>query len=401
MILHTSKEVYAHIDCNSFFASCEVLRNPGLKGKCVCVGDQIVIAASYEAKKFGIKTWTPIWEAERILGNKLVKKLPDHSFYREISERLMTYLNEKLGEIEVFSIDELFANVTNMADDYSAFAEDLKKAILHDIGIPVSVGISNTRIRAKMFGDLRKPLGSFVAFDTWEVEAIYKSLAVTEVPYIARGNKELLWYGVQTVYDFYTMNPLKVHNILGKNGSALWLELHGVDSWTAQNTNKKRKSIVCSRSFNHTMTTNPHSIWRQIIMNFERGYETLTSEKQWARVIGVFLRAKDFSHSSKTLDMGEMNIDRSKMLESLKSLFLATFIPGTIYRTTGITFMELTPFTPRQLSIFNIPEKIHKKNEQLSNALKKIKGRYGEGIVRQGFIREKKKEGIGVLFEVG
>ena len=79
-----------------------------------------------------------------------------------------------------------------MASDYAEFAETIKKEIYHDIGIPVSVGISNTRIRAKMFGDLRKPFGSFVEFDTKEVESILQSLPVTEIPYIARGNSERL-----------------------------------------------------------------------------------------------------------------------------------------------------------------------------------------------------------------
>ncbi len=95
MFFKSSTSVYAHIDCNSFFASCEVLRNPALKGKCVCIGDQISIAASYEAKKFGVKTGTPMWEAERILGERLIKILPDHKFYSDVSKRLMCYMEKK------------------------------------------------------------------------------------------------------------------------------------------------------------------------------------------------------------------------------------------------------------------------------------------------------------------
>lgn len=152
-----------------------------------------------------MKTGTPLWEAERMLGKKLVKRIPDHSWYRQVSERLMQYLTAKLGKIEVFSIDELFAEVTGIAGDYEEFANSLKEEILHDIGIPVSIGISNTRIRAKMFGDLRKPFGSFVEFDTEEIQSVFKTLAVTEVPYIARGNSERLGSTVKTVYDFYAM----------------------------------------------------------------------------------------------------------------------------------------------------------------------------------------------------
>lgn len=92
-----------------------------------------------------------------MLGKKLVVRSPDHSWYRQVSERLMSYLTDKLGKIEVFSIDELFAELTDIPGRYDDFAESLKTEIYHDIGIPVSIGISNTRIRAKMFGDLNKP----------------------------------------------------------------------------------------------------------------------------------------------------------------------------------------------------------------------------------------------------
>lgn len=134
MYFHTSSQLFAHIDCNSFYASCEVLRDPKLKGKCILVGDQITIAASYEAKRLGIRVGTPFWEAEKIVPKgQLVKKMPDHKYYREISDRLMGYLRTRLGKLEVFSIDETFANVSGMAEDYEVFAEILKADIYHDI----------------------------------------------------------------------------------------------------------------------------------------------------------------------------------------------------------------------------------------------------------------------------
>ncbi len=82
----------------------------------------------------------------------------------------MQYLTTKLGKIEVFSIDELFAELTNISGRYDDFVESLKEEIYHDIGIPVSIGVSNTRIRAKMFGDLNKPYGSYVDFNVESIE---------------------------------------------------------------------------------------------------------------------------------------------------------------------------------------------------------------------------------------
>ncbi len=401
MNFQTSRHIYCHIDCNSFYASCEVLRDPSLKWKCLCVWDQISIAASYEAKRYGIKTGTPLWEARRILGKKLIIKPPDHAWYRQVSERLMKYLTNKLGKIEVFSIDELFAELTNIPGRYDDFAESLKEEIYHDIGIPVSIGISNTRIRAKMFGDLNKPFGSYVDFNTSDIEELFKTLPVTEVPYIAKWNSARLWTSIKTVYDFYAMEWMAVSKILGRNGSTLWLELHWVDCWVPHDTNKKRKSIACTRSFNHTMTDSPTTLWNQVLNNFERAYETMLAEKQWARVIWVLLRTKEFTYANQAHDMWEVNIDRPRMLEILKNLFESVYSRWIIYRTTWVTFSELSSFTPKQLSLFDIPDKVHIQNERVSNVLVKLKSRFWEGVISQGILKSNKKQELGVLFEVG
>ena len=400
MIFHTSARIFAHIDCNSFYASCEVLRDPSLKGKYVAVGDQIIIAASYECKKLGIKVGTPIWEAQRMLGKRLIMKLPDHAWYRQVSNRLMEYLTAKLGKIEVFSIDELFAELTDIPGRYDDFAESLKEEIYRDIGIPVSIGISNTRIRAKMFGDLNKPYWTYVSFNTQSIEELFKTLTVTEVPYIAKGNSARLWPTIKTVYDFYSMQGMAVSKILGRNGSILWLELHGVDSWLPHDTEKKRKSIACTRSFNHEMTSNPHTLWRQIMMNFERAYNTMLAEKQWARIITLMLKTKEFQYHTRSIDMWETNIDKTRMIESLKSMLHTLFDKSHIYRTTGVIFSELSGFTPKQLSVFDIVDVIHVKNERISNALGKLKERFWESIISQGIIKKREKQELEVLFEV-
>jgi DNA polymerase V len=378
-----------------------VLRDPALRWQCVCVWDQIIIAASYEAKRYGIKTGTPLWEAKRMLGKKLIMKQPDHAWYRQVSERLMKYLTDKLGTIEIFSIDELFAELTNISGRYDDFAEQLKEEIYHDIGIPVSIGISNTRLRAKMFGDLNKPFGSYVDFDTSDIEALFKTLAVTEVPYIAKGNSARLWPNIKTVYDYYAMEWMAVSKILGRNGSVLWLELHGVDCWVPHDTNKKRKSIACTRSFNHTMTDSASTLWNQVLFNFERAYETMMAEQQWARVIGVILRTKEFAYANRAFDMWEVNIDRARMLNILKDIFNSAYSKWVIYRTTWVTFMELMPFTPKQLSLFDIPDRVHIKNEKISNTLVKLKSRFGEWVISQWILKSNKKQELGILFEVG
>ena len=100
--------------------------------------------------------------------------------------------------------------------------------------------------------------------------------------------------------------------------------------------------------------------------------------------------------------MGETNIDKSRMVELLRGMLLSLFDKNCIYRTTGVTFSELSPFTPKQLSVFDIDDRVHVKNEKISNALTKLKERFGENIVHQGFIRESKmNRELPTVFEVG
>ena len=117
MRFHTSDRIYAHIDCNAFFASCEVIRNPSFRGKKLMVGGDIIVAASYEAKRVGIRTGMKSWEARRIAGPDGIFVKQDLSFYSKISAQLFSFLRERFSSVRPFSIDEAFVDVTGIADD--------------------------------------------------------------------------------------------------------------------------------------------------------------------------------------------------------------------------------------------------------------------------------------------
>lgn len=407
MLFRQSDRIYTHIDCNSFFASCEVLRNPSLRWKFVIVWDQICIACSYEAKKYGIKTWTAMWEAQRILGNRLIQILPDHVFYFKTSKNFMNYLEGILWEIEVFSVDEMFSDITDIwyqetEWNYNLLADKLRKDIYRNIWLPVSVGIANTRIKAKIFSDINKPSWYFTAFGRDEIEEIFKKLPLRDIPYIGKWNAERLGSQVKTIYDFYSLKPMYIREILGKNWFTLRLELHWVDVWKPNNTNKLRKSIVCTRSFNHDMTYEQIVLWRHLIENLERAYNTLIYEKQDARVIWIHLKDKEFNSYWEFKDLWESTIDIKKITDAARELFIKMYSKGILYRTTWVQFSELRPYIPKQTSIFDIGSRAHEMSDKLAGVLGKLKTTYGTNIIHRWFIKEnaKKKKWLDVLFEV-
>ena len=182
MLFKTSKEIFIHVDCDCFFASCEILRNPSLKGKKVCVGWEIIIAWSYEAKALWIKTWTPIWEAKRILWKGAYYFIPDHNYYTEISDKIMDYLKENTLKIEPYSIDEAFCLVTGLAEmnkiSLWKYIRNLQKDIFKNIWIPVSIWVANTRIKAKIYSKLNKPYGIYIWYNKKQEKELFQELAI-------------------------------------------------------------------------------------------------------------------------------------------------------------------------------------------------------------------------------
>lgn len=117
-------------------------------------------------------------------------------------------------------------------------------------------------------------------------------------------------------------------------------------------------------------------------------------------MIGIFLRLRDFTYTSKYADLGETTIDRDRMVDTLRSLLHAAYTSGVDYRTVGITLGQLSPFTPRQLSVWDQVETRHEHDMRLSAALDTLRSRYGQSVIHQGYVEKAKRQDIEVLFEV-
>ena len=116
MILKQSRKLFAHVDCDSFFASCEIMRNPSWEGKCVCVGRDVIIAANYHAKRRGVKVGMPNWIAKQFLPPDTIYKYVDFELYGQVSRKIMAYLREQTLCVEEFSIDEAFCEISGLPE---------------------------------------------------------------------------------------------------------------------------------------------------------------------------------------------------------------------------------------------------------------------------------------------
>ncbi|MCP4523793.1 MAG: hypothetical protein GY828_06280, partial [Candidatus Gracilibacteria bacterium] len=221
----------------------------------------------------------------------------DIAFYTKISEHIMEYLRENTGGIEEFSIDEAFCDITGIPEYFKISTHDfllkIQKDILEEIGIPVSIGCGNTRIKAKIFSPVNKPYGICFPDHQEDENILFANSPRKKIPFIGKSSQEKLKYQSKTIKDFMHIGFRKLKEILGKNGANLWLELMGIDVYIVKKS-KQIKSISRTRSFNHRITTNQEFLKSQILINFERAFEVLYDNNLEIAEVGIMFRDKSF-----------------------------------------------------------------------------------------------------------
>ena len=380
MLFKKSRKIFIHVDCDCFFASCEILKNPNLKGKKVCVWKEIIIACSYEAKAFWIWVWTPIWEAKRILWKNWKFLWIDHNFYSEISDKLMKYLRENTLSIEPFSIDEAFCEITWLAEMYKLslldYIKKLQEDIYKKIGIAVSIWVANTRIKSKVYSKINKPCWIYIWYNDDQEKELFKKIPLKDIPYICKSHKQRFKYSCKTVYDYISLWFWKIKKQIGKNWTDLWLELVWVNAFII-NKNNEPKSIWRSRSFNSYKNSNYDFLKSQLLTHFERVFQDISKRNYEIKSISVMLRTKSFDTLIYTHKFNDYTNIREEIIKVVINLFEKNFNSIIIYRSTWITFSDFRSYLPRQLSILDKPLRSKENKYKLMKTLESINSKYG------------------------
>ena len=388
MKFKTSNHIYAHIDCDSFFASCEILRNPKLYGKYVCVGTEIIIAATYNAKALGVKVGTPIWEAKKILRGKDAYFLwHNMDFYREVSQKLMSYLRAHVLDVREFSIDEAFVDISWLSElkgmDLDDYVLHLQHDILQTIGIPVSIGVSNTRLKAKIFSKVRKPFGIYIWIDAEREADMFQKLSFREIPFIGSKTAKKLDFYITSIQDYLHLGYFEITRKFWKNGWKIWLELRGVSSmWFTPKL--QAKSIGRARSFNTDMTSDPRILLDKIASNLDRIFVTLSQKQYEIWNISLLLVHKNWENKTIDYDFKQYTHDRRLVFQRLEQMFDEIYIPGELYRKTWVFSSAIRSFNIKQLSLFYRENMDFSKNVHLEKLMQDFKQKYWKDLVRIG-----------------
>lgn len=251
--------MFALVDCNNFFVSCERVFNPALQGRPVVVlsnNDGCVIARSNEAKKLGIAMGAPLFQVKHFLEQHQVAVYSgNHNLYGDMSRRVMTLLAEFSSDLLIYSIDEAFLNLDGLpqAEDLPEFAHRIRNTILKGTGIPVTVGVAPTKTLAKVachFGKKFPAYHNVCIMDTEEKRMrALQLLPIEEVWGVGRRHRDKLQRaGLHTAWDLTQKSETWVQRVMTATGVRTWKELQGFSCIEEKNMDQK-KSICTSRSF--------------------------------------------------------------------------------------------------------------------------------------------------------
>lgn len=377
-----------HVDGNNFFASCELLMNPALKGRAVCVlsnNDGCVVARSYEAKKMGIPMGFPYFMAKNQFKN-VVYLSADFALYQEISSRLMQFLYRYSDKIDVYSIDEAFIDATGVEKVFGTtkkeFAEKIKKDIEREIGISVSVGVAPTKMLAKLATHKAKEHRGFYVIEPHLIPFELENIKTEDIWGIGKNTaRSLRKFGIFYAHElllkddnFYKLN-------FGKKGLELKYELSGVSVIPLTGIAEKPKSIQRTRAFPE-FSKDKNYIKTELMMHLHNVCKKLREYNLKTDAIAVMLRTKDFRVFYLDEKLENLTNSELQLSQTVFNLFEKMYDNNIIYRSCGVHAFSLSDTEKTQLGLF-IDKKLEK-SQKLSQVIDKIENKYGKGYLLAG-----------------
>ena len=382
--------VILHVDMNSFFASVEMAYDPSLKGKPLAVaGDEqkrkgIVVTCSYEARKFGVKTTMPVWEAKKLCPQLIIKK-PNFDRYRIASRAMFEELRLITPLVEPVSIDEGYMDITECHTIGSPMeiAEKIQGNLMRKLDLPCSIGIAPNKFLAKMASDMKKPLGITVLRKR-DIPRVIWPLSIVEMHGIGKKTAAKLSEAeIHTIKDLAHASDVQLKGVMGIRGIKLKERANGIDSRPVDpDAAEENKSIGSSVTLPRDISNQAelYSVLEDLAKNVSR---RLKDKGYIAGNISVTIRYKDWSTQSRSRKLDKLVSSPKDILREAKSLFNEKW-NGNAVRLLGITGQDLVDENQafEQLDIFSY-EKAAKK-EPLYHAIDQLKKKYGNSIFQKG-----------------
>ncbi len=377
-----------HIDADAFFASCEQAIHPELRGKPVITGKErgIVAAASYEAKERGIKRGMRLFEVRKACPDAVI--LPsDYETYSLFSVRMFEILRRFSPDVEEYSIDEAFVDLTGLRriyhGPYSSIAAEMQKTVTAELGITVSVGVSLTKVLAKIASKHNKPRGMTV-IPGRDIHLFLDSLPLEKVWGIGPNTYELLRkLGVTTALQFARKDEAFVKRHLSKPYQEVWQELNGRSVYPVS-TEKKSAYQSISKTKTFTPPSDDETfVYAQLSKNLENACIKARRYGLAATRLIVFMRTREFRDRGIEIRLSRATSFPAVLFKPLRQAFDRLFSPRSSYRQTGVVLAGLVEERNVQYTLFDDVMKLEKL-ERVYSTVDMLSEKFGKYAVQHG-----------------
>jgi DNA polymerase-4/DNA polymerase V len=377
-----------HVDADAFFASCEQAIHPELKGRPVITGKErgIVAAASYEAKAKGVQRGTRLSEAKQACPEAVI--LPsDYETYSLFSVRMFAILRRFSPDVEEYSIDEAFVDLTGLRRSfhgpYGTIAWQVQETIEQELGITVSVGVSLSKVLAKIASRHRKPHG-LTLIPGREIHRYLRELPLEKVWGIGPNTTAFMKkFGIKTALAFAQKEEGFIKKHLSKPFQEIWHELNGRSVYPVVAESKSSyQSISKAKTF--TPASNDAAfVFAQLSKNLEAACIKARRYKLAATRLMVFLRTQDFRDRGLEFKLSRPTAYPSDLFTALKEGFRELFQPEALYRQTGVVLAGLVQRSVIQYTLFEDAARIERM-ARIYDAVDLLSERFGKYAVHHG-----------------
>ena len=392
-----TERVILHSDANCFYASCEMVLNPSLRDKAVAVGGNeeerhgIILAKSEKAKRAGVTTGMPLWEAREKCKDLII--VPPHfDVYSKFSKLLRGIYERYTDYIEPFGLDECWLDVTACQTDGFIIAEEIRQAVKDELGLTVSIGVSFNKIFAKLGSDLKKPDAVTVISRENFKEKIWP-LPVSDLLFCGRQTtKTLKDFGVSTIGALAKMPKEFIERRLGKNGASLWDYANGLDASPVAHKDHYTppKSVGHGVTCVENLVSDDEASKVIVALSLDIGYK-LRRENLYARGVSLTVKDENFMHYSYQKRFENSTQDESYLAREAIGLLKENYPWHFKIRALTVTAISIeTSDTPVQTSMFFDFYKEEKK-KRLSEAIDNIKDTYGKSSILPATVLDEKK----------
>mgnify|MGYP001157714729 FL=1 len=377
-----------HIDMNKFYASVEQMLNPQLKNKAIAVCGSteerhgIVLTASAEAKARGVKTGMANWEARRACPGLIVVP-PQYDQYCKYPKLARAIYGRYSDRIEPFGMDECWVDISPICrtfDDAEKIAHEIRTSIKEELGLTVSIGVSFSKVLAKLGSDMKKPDAvTVLSPENWE-ERVWP-LPVSELLYVGHSTtRKLMSRGILTIGDLAHYPYECVRQMLGKNGTALWRYANGLDRSPVMPVNYERgvKSVSHGITCRQNLET-PEQVWKVMLELAQDVGHQLRGYGLAATGVRVYIRESDINYGlAKQSRVSFPTQSPLEIAQAARILFMENYQWNNPVRAVCVSTFGLVPRDSAvQLNLF-VDETRRMRRQKLDDCIDEIRGRFGK-----------------------